>query len=155
MYLYIISNISHSIIHSCINYPAERKNNEISSSSVYINNEDWTGWFCWQLGICVVTNQITSWRTVLSAAGRRSSIFQRSSTPTMAYMGINLLLNSINRGLSIFNYRKKGIFYRANYYTVISLVNFSTVITTKRQLVKICNVSINLSSWFTSTSWGI
>ena len=119
------------------------QNNWVNSSSVDANDEDWTDWFCWQPDICVVTDQITSWWTLKPTAGGRSSIFQTSLTTKLTYMGINLLLNSIKRGLSIRHYRNKGIFYRANYFTVISSVNSSTVTTTKRQLVKIFNKSSN------------
>ena len=60
------------------------------------------------------------------------SIFHTRLTTKLTYTGIKLLLNSMNRDLSISHYMKKGIFYRANSYTVISLVNSSTVTTTKK-----------------------
>ena len=91
-------------------YNCEYQNNWLNSSSVDANNEDWTGWFFWQPGICVVTDQITSWWTLYPTAGSRLSIFQTSLTKKLTYMGINLLLKSINRGLSIHHYSKKGRF---------------------------------------------
>ena len=73
----------------------------------------------------------------------------------MTYMGINLLLSSINRGLSIRHYRKQGSLYSANSHTVASQITSSNITRTKRQLIKIFNVSRNLSSWFSATSRGI
>ena len=121
------------------NFNCKHENNLISSSSVDANNEDWTGWFFWQPGICVVTDQITSWWTLKPTAWSRLSIFQTSSTTKLTYMGINLLLNSINRGLSICHYRKKGRFYRADSCTVFNSILSSTVTSTKWQLVKSFN----------------
>ena len=43
------------------------------------------------------------------------------------YMGINLLLNSINRGLSIRHHRNKGRFYSVNSHTVINSITPSQV----------------------------
>ena len=60
----------------------------------------------------------------------------------------------INRGLVIFIYRKKGSFYRPNICTVFNSILSSEFISTKWQLVKICHVSINLSSYFIATSRG-
>ena len=74
-------------------------------------------------------------------------------------LGINLLLNSINRGLSISHYRKQGVFYSANSHTATSPLLSSDVTTTKRQLVKkiqrlekpiqliFCHVTRNLANF--------
>ena len=48
-----------------------------------------------------------------------------------------------------------GRFYSTNSHTVISNYHAFTSYSTKRQLVKICNVSRNLSSWFSAMSRGI
>ena len=112
------------------------ENNWVNSSSVDANNEDWTGSFCWQPGIGVVTDQITSCWTVKPASQSRMSIFQTSSTTKLTCMGKNFLLNSINRGLAIRHYRKKSRFYRTNSCTVFNSILSSTVTSTKWQIVK-------------------
>ena len=122
------------------------ENNRVNYSSIDANNEDWTGWFFWQLGICVVTYQITSRQIVKSASQRRLSIFQTISTTKVTWMGKNLLLNSISRGLENFNYRNKGRFYIADSCTVFNLILSSTINSTNWQLVKIFNKFSNLFS---------
>ena len=73
----------------------------------------------------------------------------------MAYMGINLLLNSINRGLSISHYRKQGRFYRVNSHTVITSSRLQMLLhkkTTSQNLQRLekpiqlifCHVTTNL-----------
>ena len=53
----------------------KHENNLKSSSSVDADNEDWTGWFGWKPGIGEVTDQITSWWTLLPTALFQLSIF--------------------------------------------------------------------------------
>ena len=67
-------------------------------------------------------------------------------------MGRNLLLNSIKRDLTIFIYRKKGIFYKPKFCTVFNSILSSTVTSINFQLVNISNVSGNLYSCITNDS---
>ena len=124
----------------------KHENNLVSSSSVDANNEDWTGWFFWKPGIGVATDHITSWWTVKPTARSWLSIFQTKSTMKITWMGKNIFLNSINRGLSISHYRKKGRFYRTNACTVFNSILSSTLTSTKLQLVKNFNDLSNLFS---------
>ena len=61
-------------------------------------------------------------------------------------MGINLLINSTNRGLEIFLYMKKVRLYRPNFCTVFNQILYSTGTSTNFQLVKNCQFTRNLSS---------
>ena len=80
------------------------------------------------------------------------SYFQTERDNVITYMGRNLLLNIMDRGLAICLHRKKGKFYRQNYcnnnHTIISLA----VNSYNGQLVKICQVVRNLSSFDIATS---
>ena len=60
----------------------------------------------------------------------------------------------ITRGLAICLYSKEGSFYRPDNCTFFYLILYSEFNSTKWQLVKICHVSINLSSCFTATLRG-
>ena len=83
----------------------------------------------------VLTNSIAhGWTPVVNISDK----FDTRESPQWV---INLLLSSINRGLLLLH-------CRLNYHAFTSY-------STKRQSVKICNVSRNLFSWFSSTLRGI
>ena len=74
------------------------------------------------------------------------SYFQMECDKVITYMGRNLILNSINRGLVIRLYRKKSRCYRSNSLILFNWILSSTANSINFQLVNICNVSRNLSS---------
>ena len=82
------------------------------------------------------------------------SYFQMVGENIIIYMGRNLLLNSINRGLAIRLYRKKSGFYRPNSCTFFNSILSSTVTSTNFQLVKKNQVTRNLASCDIATSLG-
>ena len=82
------------------------------------------------------------------------SYFQTEQDNVITYVGRNLFLNIINRGVEIRLYRKKNIFYWPNYSTLFNLILFSSDTSTNFQPVKICQVTRNLSRCDISTSLG-
>ena len=82
------------------------------------------------------------------ARGPRSAVsyFQTERDNVITYTGRNLLLNSINRGLAISLYRKKGRFYRPNYCTINHTILSSTFNSYNSKPVHICQVLRNPAS---------